>query len=286
MPILSIISINLNNAEGLKATMESVINQIFTDYEYIIIDGGSTDGSVEIIQQYSHKINYWISESDKGIYSAMNKGIVKAQGEYCLFLNSGDALYAPDILANVFKNSPREDILYGNIIFEGAKEAFIFPDVISFNTFLGASIGHNASFIKRNLFEKLGLYNENNKIVSDWEFFVNVFIKHKCSYRYYDEIITVMQSGGISTNSKYHAIQLKERMEAIKRVLPEFYDTAVEYYELKNELAYYKNSRLVQLIKKIQNSNLYKLRTKYLRIAPISILTLSISVISIYRCLI
>lgn len=272
MPMLSIISINLNNAHGLRETIESVINQCFTDYEYIIIDGGSTDGSLKIIQQYSDNITYWTSELDKGIYSAMNKGIIKAKGEYCLFLNSGDALYHSKTLTNVFENPPFEDILYGNIIFEDEKEAFVFSDIISFHTFLGASIGHNASFIRRTLFDKFGLYNENNKIVSDWEFFINVLIKHKCSYRHFDEIVTVMQSGGMSTNAKYHSVQLKERTDAIKRILPEFHDTTIEYYNLKNELAYYRNSRLVQLIKKIQNSNLYKLRTKYLKIISISIL--------------
>jgi len=263
MPILSIISINLNNAEGLKATIESVINQDFTDYEYIIIDGGSKDGSVEIIQANLDKVNYWVSEPDKGIYNAMNKGIVKATGEYCLFLNSGDVLYSSKTLADVFENPPYEDILYGNIIFGAEKEAFVFSDVISFHTFLGASIGHNASFIKRDLFDRLGLYNENNKIVSDWEFFINALIKYKCSYQHINEIITVNQPGGISTDSKYHAIQMKERTDAVKRILPEFYDTTIEYYNFENQLSYYNNSRLVQLIKKIQYSKLYQLKNKF-----------------------
>jgi len=262
MPTLSIISINLNNAKGLEATMESVINQNFTDYEYIIIDGGSTDGSLEVIQQYSNKISYWVSEPDKGIYHALNKGIAKARGKYCLFLNSGDFLYSSSILANIFKNSSGEDVLYGNIRFGDQKEVLMLSNTLSFNTFLGDSICHNASFIKRELFNRFGFYNENYKISSDWEFFVNTLIKHKCSYRHIGELVTIMQPGGISTNPKYAAILMQERMEAIKRVLPEFYDTAVEYYELKNELPYYRSSRLVQLIKKIQQSNLYQLIRK------------------------
>jgi len=82
---LSIITVNLNNAAGLQKTIESVITQTFTDYEYIIIDGGSTDGSVDVIKQHADKITYWVSEPDKGIYNAMNKGILQAKGEYCLF---------------------------------------------------------------------------------------------------------------------------------------------------------------------------------------------------------
>jgi glycosyltransferase involved in cell wall biosynthesis len=87
---LSVITINYNNAIGLRKTIESVVNQTFRDYEYIIIDGGSTDGSVDVIKEYADKIDYWVSEPDKGIYNAMNKGVAAAHGEYTNFLNSGD----------------------------------------------------------------------------------------------------------------------------------------------------------------------------------------------------
>ena len=101
MPKLSIITVNLNKAKGLQKTIESVIFQTFTDYEYIIIDGGSTDGSKQIIEQYADKITYWVSEPDSGIYNGMNKGIKVAKGEYCLFLNSEDYLLSNEILQNV-----------------------------------------------------------------------------------------------------------------------------------------------------------------------------------------
>jgi len=116
MTTLSIISINLNNVAGLQKTIESVWPQTFTDYEYIIIDGGSTDGSIDIIKKYSDKITYWISEKDNGIYHAMNKGIEVAKGDYCLFLNSGDWLVDKKILENVFSNNHSEDILYGDMM--------------------------------------------------------------------------------------------------------------------------------------------------------------------------
>src|SRR5215213_3812369 len=98
MPQFSIISINLNNAEGLQKTFDSVFNQTFTDFEYIIIDGGSSDGSEEIIKENADKFSYWVSEKDDGIYDAMNKGIAKATGDYLLFLNSGDHLLDSSIL--------------------------------------------------------------------------------------------------------------------------------------------------------------------------------------------
>ena len=101
MPLLTIITVNLNNYIGLSKTVESVIGQTFKDFEFIVIDGGSNDGSIEVIKKFARNINYWISESDKGIYNAMNKGIQKAQGQYSLFLNSGDSLYNSGVLQAV-----------------------------------------------------------------------------------------------------------------------------------------------------------------------------------------
>ena len=112
--ILSIITINLNNREGLRKTIESVVNQTFQDFEFIVIDGASTDGSVEVIQDYP-RINYWISEPDTGIYNAMNKGIAKATGEYCLFLNSGDTLFQINTLTGILQSNPKGDIIFGNV---------------------------------------------------------------------------------------------------------------------------------------------------------------------------
>ena len=92
-PTLSIITVNLNNCDGLQKTIDSVVGQTFTDYEWIVIDGGSMDGSRELIEQYADCLAYWCSEPDNGIYNAMNKGISRATGEWLLFLNSGDSLF-------------------------------------------------------------------------------------------------------------------------------------------------------------------------------------------------
>ena len=113
---LSIITVNLNNLEGLKKTYESVVCQTFTDYEWLVIDGGSTDGSREFIEQHQDKFAYWCSESDKGIYNAMNKGIVRAKGEYLNFMNSGDYFVSDKTLAKVFSREINVDILYGYVI--------------------------------------------------------------------------------------------------------------------------------------------------------------------------
>lgn len=115
---LSIITINLNNKDGLEKTIESVVSQTFTDYEFIIIDGGSTKGDVELIKEYENKISYWVSEKDSGIYNAQNKGIKQARGEYLYFLNSGDALYENTTLEKVFKNDPHDPFICGSFIWK------------------------------------------------------------------------------------------------------------------------------------------------------------------------
>ncbi len=114
---LSIITVNLNNSAGLRKTIESIVKQTFKDFEYIIIDGGSTDGSAEVIKEFADKITYWVSEPDKGIYNAMNKGILHAKGEYLLFLNSGDWLADDDLLSKVFCEPRTADIIYGHMNF-------------------------------------------------------------------------------------------------------------------------------------------------------------------------
>ena len=110
---LSVITINYNNKNGLIKTINSVINQTYKDFEFIIIDGGSTDGSLEVIQEYSGQINYWVSEPDNGIYHAMNKGIVMAKGEYCNFMNSGDCFFDEQVLKNAFSHNLSVDIFIG-----------------------------------------------------------------------------------------------------------------------------------------------------------------------------
>ena len=161
---LSIITINLNNDTGLKKTIESVINQTLKNFEFIIIDGGSTDRSVELIKEYAGQINYYVSEPDKGIYNAMNKGIRQTHGEYCFFLNSGDYFVKENVLEKVFNNIFDEDVVFGNLLVclngklvgkRRSKERLTFLDVYS------GLIKHQASFIKRQLFDKFGLYNED-----------------------------------------------------------------------------------------------------------------------------
>lgn len=230
---LSIITINLNNKNGLSETIKSVITQTFTDYEYIVIDGESTDGSLDTIEQYANNIDKWISEKDSGIYNAMNKGIYKAEGEYCLFLNSGDSLYDSNVLQVLFSQSFTEDIISGGIeLYSHTKKWYQFPPHdISLFTFTNGSLPHPGTFIKRELLNKLGGYNENYRIISDWCFFVDVLIVQNCSYRHYDITVSKFNCFGISSTSS--SAENVQKVQFLKSRFPKIVDD----YELFNEEA-------------------------------------------------
>lgn len=200
---LSIITINYNDAKGLRATIESVLAQSYRNFEYIVIDGGSNDGSRDIIELYKSKIDFSVSEKDKGIYNAMNKGANVAKGEYLLFLNSGDTLYSADTLSNLMLDTFHDDIVCGRVLNYSDTDSYlkIPPENVSLFTFVGGSLPHPSSFIKRDVFEKIGGYHENYKIISDWCFFVEALIRDRCSYSTIPNIITRFNRFGISSTA-------------------------------------------------------------------------------------
>lgn len=267
---LSIITINYNNAEGLRKTLASVAAQTFRDFEHIIVDGGSTDESVEIIHQYTDEnphtpstcVVRWISEPDKGIYSAMNKGIeialgkrvvnsfnrselvedknkgIKmASGEYLLFLNSGDYLVDADTLKNVFEDVNDVDIIYGdriNVYEDGSqKKVNYFPDKITGSFMYHSMISHQASFIKSDLFVKYGLYREDLKYASDWEFFLKTFLLYNCTYQHIHQYVVYFDCLGISSVVNNNKEMWEERKRVFAETLPAFADDymLMEYYQ-------------------------------------------------------
>jgi glycosyltransferase involved in cell wall biosynthesis len=196
---LSVITVNFNNSAGLRNTVESVIAQSFNDLEFLIIDGGSTDGSIEVIKQFEDKITYWVSEADRGIYHAMNKGIIKAKGEYLLFLNSGDFLVSKDIITDIFSINCESDLIMGNLVTKDNYEIKL-DFSINFANIWKYGAHHQAMFIKRKLFEQIGFYNENGDITADWQFLMLVLFKFKKKFTYLDKIISVYDMHGISAN--------------------------------------------------------------------------------------
>ena len=235
---ISIITINRNNADGLKQTLISVAEQTAKDFEHIVIDGASTDHSVEVIKQFPH-IAYSVSEPDAGIYEAMNKGILQAKGEYCMFLNSGDYLANPTIISTMLPYLSGEDIIYGNLIkksLTGEMKRFVYPDEIKLNRFVLASLPHPASFINNSLFKQLGLYRTDLKIVSDWAFFLEVVFKHGVSYKHVPVFVSVFALGGITTNPMYKNIEIEEREKVWKEMFPYAYKEFFRLVEREQEL--------------------------------------------------
>lgn len=209
---LSIITINLDNKSGLIKTINSVISQSFTNFEFIVIDGGSKDGSLEVLQQNEAYFSYWISEPDNGIYQAMNKGINRVKGQYILFLNSGDWLVS-DVLKNIFKREFEEDIVYFNMYLSYSSfriEELMFPPELTMRDFYNTTIAHQATLIKAELFSKYGMYNENNKIHSDYEFWLKTIVNGNCSCKHVNEFLSYYDMGGRSSKpNEYTDIEKK-----------------------------------------------------------------------------
>lgn len=217
---LSIITINLNNKTGLQKTINSVIVQTHKDFEWIIIDGASTDGSKVLIETYSNYINYWVSESDKGIFDAMNKGILLASGEYLLFLNSGDSLSDKHVMHHVIP------LLNGKDFYVGREQRddynYIWDQNISTTkdvclNLISFFIPHQSTFIHRSVFENYGLYRTDLQYSSDWYLFYKALILGNATISRIPILISIFEGGGISYMKKGLA---KKEQEQLMNELP------------------------------------------------------------------
>lgn len=219
---LSIITINFNNVSGLQRTMNSVLSQTWKDFEYIVIDGGSNDGSKDLIRSYAPQLSTWVSEKDSGIYNAMNKGIKYAKGEYCLFLNSGDFLINEHALERIFRHDFCADIVSFTLISTDHTISYLNapPKNISLFTFIGGSLAHPSTLIRRNIFENVGMYDESKKIVSDWIFFIEALIIHHCSYEAYNDNLSVFDRSGISISSNNPELRKEEEENYLNQKFP------------------------------------------------------------------
>jgi len=229
---LSIITINYNNNIGLIKTIESVINQTWKDFEFIVIDGGSTDESLETIKKYDKYINYWVSEKDKGVYDAMNKGIQLAKGTFVNFMNSGDCFHTNSILEEIHTNfDVKHSVLFGEAFYLGGGFDRIekVPSKLTFSHFYTYGINHQASFIKRDLFFKYFMYNLEYKICSDWEFFIYVLCKKNEPYKHLQKTICYYDFSGISAIPENLHIYNQEREIILKKHFRSFYEDFQDY---------------------------------------------------------
>lgn len=236
---LSIITINFNNRDGLKKTIESIVSQSFDDFEWIVIDGGSTDGSRELIERYAARMAYWVSEPDSGVYNAMNKGIKVAKGEYVNFMNSGDCFASSTILEEVFETNQTADVIYGYMM-RGSLDGEVnnlsmMKPNLSWIDFYGDGLPHQSTFIRRSLFDKYGLYDESLKAVSDWKFFVNAFVYHKATSEFIPLKISIYEEGGISD-----IMGMEERRRVQKDLFPRAMVETIPVVEAYNRIRNHK----------------------------------------------
>lgn len=252
--ILSIITINFNNASGLKKTIESIVPHTHEKVEYIVIDGASTDESIDIIQQYSGKINYWISEPDSGIYNAMNKGVRQATGDYILFINSGDTIRPEAEINEILKQLTGEDIVYFNLeiadSFTGNSYIKEYPDHPDFKYFIEDTLPHPGSFIKKELLVDYGYYAEHLKITSDWVFFMDSVCINKCTYKHVNDYFSTFYLDGISSDEKNRKLIFEERNSHIKDAYPIYNSLYHDWVDKRTELYKLKTSTSVRYLKK------------------------------------
>lgn len=233
--MLSIITINLNNKPGLLKTSASVASQTFQDIEYIIIDGGSTDGSKELLQELN--ADFYISEKDCGPYDAMNKGVQVAKGKWLMFLNSGDYLLHDKVLEQAFaKISPNlADVFYGDIEIEitDGSQAIHYSEHLTMAYWYSANINHQAAFYKRDLFEELGLYDLEYKLAADQAFNVKAFMYGKRFCHLGFPMVFYDVSGMSSKNFEKYKEEMKAAYD--RQVPPELKRIVFEHRELKTQ---------------------------------------------------
>lgn len=251
---LSIITINYNDAKGLERTLDSIIPRKVEGVELIVIDGGSNDTSLDVILHHNEHIDFYVSESDKGIYNAMNKGIANSNGEYVMFINSGDTLMSSSDFNLILARITGEDIIYHNLeIVEEDKNSYIkiYPKQLDFKYFAEDTLPHTGTLIKKNLFTKFGNYNERLKIISDWAFYMDCVLLHNCSYKYIDDCFASFYLGGISSQPQNFKLLMDERDKHISEKYAFFNSLYCEWKEKKNELYKLKSATSVRYLKKI-----------------------------------
>ena len=225
---VSIITITYNNLDGLKKTRESIISQTYGDYEWIVIDGGSTDGTKEFLQEHADEMSYWCSEKDKGVYNAQNKGTSQASGDYCIYMNAGDTFYDKEVLEKVFSEVHEEDVLYGDWaqVFPDGKKRYIEPsDSVDYAFFFVDNICHQAMFIKTSLLKE-SPYDESYRLYADWAKWTEFAYKGK-TFKYIHQRICYFMMDGMSAENEEN--NEKER----KRVIEECYPGSLKSMMLK-----------------------------------------------------
>lgn len=245
--LLSIITVNLNNQKGLQKTFYSVFQQSNKAFEYLVIDGGSDDGSQQLITDNQDKISYWRSETDTGIYAAMNKGIASASGKYLLFLNSGDTLHHPNTIAQLLTQIVDADIYYSDAfcVYTSINKGYLkhYPAKIDARYLLSNALNHQNTLVKRSLLLASGGYDEQYRLLADRDFIFAAFLKN-ASFAYLSK--TIISNYCLEGRSSAHKKTEEEWFEIVKTKYP----ASIKPYEKLQASRQHFNQRLTHKIKR------------------------------------
>ena len=216
-PLISIITVVFNGEKYLEETIQSVINQTYSNVEYIIIDGGSSDGTLDIIKKYEGKIDYWVSEKDKGIYDAMNKGIDVASGEWINFMNAGDGFYADDVLDKIFilNQYKNKNILYGDVETNYGNFRAIHKAGNLINLNKSMQFSHQSTFFNAK-YHKSSKYDLAYKLSADYLNIISIYSREKETFSYLNIPISVVNTEGVSEINIFNSVL--ERWRAVKQI--------------------------------------------------------------------
>lgn len=231
---LSVVTINYNNLQGLKLTVESMLRQTFRDYEWIVIDGGSEDGSREYLKEHGEWFAHVVSEADGGIYNALNKGARLAQGKYLYFLNAGDRLYAADVLQRML-SAGDADLLYGDVCFcyPDREDVGRHPERLTLQYLRKSPLNHQSTMVRRSCFERLGGFDERFSIAADWRLLVQLKLEG-ARFRYVPIVVCRYDMSGISSCSQERMEE--ERRQFFEELIPAVYLEALdELYTFDNK---------------------------------------------------
>jgi len=238
MKKISIITVCLNEAESIRATCDSICSQSYSDFEWIVIDGGSTDGTLEILREYEDSMDCLISEPDTGIYNAMNKGAVKASGQYLIFMNGGDRFACADALLMASK-APRAQMLYGDVYLgDQSGDVETYPDVVESGYMLRKMIPHQTTFYERATFEAVGGYDESFKIAGDYDLYARLFEVERISHHHISHPIAIFDLEGISNSMHFRSLRKQENHRIRKKYFKSYrYSLKCWRQEIRNFLS-------------------------------------------------
>ena len=259
-PLVSVITVNRNNASGLRRTLTCLSQQSFVDYEQIVVDGNSSDGSQAILTDPTLKVDRCVSEPDSGVYDAMNKGIKLARGDYLLFLNSGDHFVDRGSMEVAIRAMNDSDIQYFDLMVREYVESDIaaehiktYPDRIDFSYMAVDSLPHPATFIRADLFSQYGPYDQTLRICSDWKQFLLWICRYNCSYTHHAIPLSVFYLGGLSGDPRNREALLAERRHVLHTEFPAFEGDLRDLVQDRGAaktLAAVRQSKVIQLLKK------------------------------------